>query len=99
MIAALFNALFELVINLVNILLSPIDLLIQAAFPDLSQILSAINAMFSLVLQGLGWVIGLTMLPPVAFQILLLYYTFKLTVPLAISSIKLVIRWYNALKP
>lgn len=99
MISALFNALFELIINLVNILLTPIDMLIQAAFPDLSQVLSSINAMFNLVLSGLGWVIGLTMLPPLAFQILLLYYTFKLTVPLAISSIKLVIRWYNALKP
>lgn len=99
MIGAIFNTLFNLIISLVNILLTPLDMLIQAAFPSVADFLSSVNAMFSLVLSGLGWVIGLTCLPPLAFQLLLLYFTFVLTVPLAISSIKLVIRWYNALKP
>lgn len=99
MIAALFNALFDLIIGLVNIILSPIDLIISSAFPALGDVLASINSFFALASQGLGWVIGLTCLPPLAFQLLLLYYTFILTVPLAISSLKLVIRWYNALKP
>lgn len=99
MIGALFNALFSLIINLVDLILSPIDAIIQAAFPNVAQLLTSVNAMFSMVSSGLGWVIGLTCLPPLAFQLLLLYYTFILTVPLAISSIKLVIRWYNAIKP
>lgn len=99
MIAAIFNKLFELIISLVNILLSPIDLIIQAAFPSLTSVLSSINAFFSLLLSGLGYAASWTLVPPTVFQLLLLFYTFKLTVPLAISSIKLVIRWYNALKP
>lgn len=99
MIGALFNALFSLIINLVDIILLPIDTIIQSAFPSVAQLLASVNSMFSLVLSGLGWVIGLTCLPPLAFQLLLLYFTFILTVPIAISSIKLVIRWYNAIKP
>lgn len=99
MIAAIFNTLFNLIISLVNVLLTPLDAIIQAAFPAVADILSAVNGMFTLALSGIGWAIGLSCLSPLAIQLLLAYYTFVLTVPLAISSIKLVIRWYNALKP
>lgn len=99
MIAKLFQALFNLIIGLINILLSPIDAIIQAAFPAVASLLSSVNSMFTIASTGIGWVVGVSCLPPLAFQLLLSYYTFILTVPLAISSIKLVIRWYNALKP
>lgn len=99
MIAAIFNTLFKLIISLVNVLLLPIDTIIQAAFPAVTDLLSSVNSMFNLGLSAIGWVIGLTCVPPLAIQLIVVYYTFILTVPLAISSIKLVIRWYNAIKP
>lgn len=99
MIGALFNALFSLVINLVNVILAPIDAIIANAMPALGDALSYVNAMFNMVINGIGWVIGLSMLPPLMFQILLAYFTFLITVPLAISVIKEALIWYDTLKP
>lgn len=99
MIALLFQSLFDIIISLINILLAPIDLIIQAALPQVAQLLGYVNAMLDVGINGLAYAISLTMISPLLVEIIYDYIFFVLTVPIAIRSIKLVIRWYNALKP
>lgn len=98
MINALITGIFNVIISLVNVVLAPIDLLIKQFLPDLSTAISSIGGMFGLVGNVLGFVVSLTGLSSTALSLIVMYYTFKLTVPVLVSAIKQAIRWYNALK-
>lgn len=99
MINAILSGIFSLIIGLVEILLYPIDLAIETALPDLSNALSSVGAYFNLALQNIGFAISLTGLSSTAISIIILYYTFKLTLPITFSTIKLALKWYDKLKP
>lgn len=99
MINAILKGIMSLIIGLVSVLLTPIDLAISAALPDLSSAISAVGSYFSLALQNIGFCISLSGLSSTAISIIILYYTFKLTLPLVFSTIKLAIKWYDKLKP
>lgn len=99
MINAILSGIFSLIIGLVNILLTPIDLAISAALPDLSSAISAVGGYFQLALSNVGFAISMTGLSSTSISILVLYYTFKLTLPITFATIKLAIKWYDKLKP
>lgn len=98
MINAIVNGIMSLIMSLVNVILSPIDLLISQFLPGLDNAFTAIASMLNYASQYLGWVIDLTGLSSETISLIVLFYTFKLTVPLLISTIKLAVKWYNALK-
>lgn len=99
MINAILTGIMNLIIGLVSVLLTPIDLAIQAALPDLASAISAVGSYFQLALQNIGFAISITGLSSTAISIIILYYTFKLTVPITFSTIKLAIKWYDKIKP
>lgn len=99
MIALLFSKIFDFIISFVNLLLSPIDLIINQFLPDLSTALGYVNSMINLALNSISYVVSLTMLNPDLVAALYAYVLFLITVPITIRSIKLVIKWYNILKP
>lgn len=99
MIKALINGIFSLVLGLVSIILAPIDLVIQNALPGLSEAFTSIGNLFNLIGNVMGWGISVFGLSNTAINILTLYYTFVLTVPLSIWMIKLALSWYDKLKP
>lgn len=99
MINAILSGIMSLIIGLVQVLLTPIDLAISAVLPDLSSAFSAIGQFFALALQNIGFCISLTGLSSTAISIIVLYYTFKLTVPITFHVIKLAIAWYDKIKP
>lgn len=99
MINAILKGIMSLIITLVSLLLAPIDLAIEAALPDLSSALSAVGSYFALALQNIGFVISLTGLSSTAISIIVLYFTFKLTLPITFATIKLALKWYDKLKP
>lgn len=99
MINALLKGMMSLIMNLVGVLLKPIDLLISQFLPDLSGAINAIGALFNYVGGTLGFCVSLTGLSSATLSLIVLYFTFKLTVPLLVSTIKTAIKWYNALKP
>lgn len=99
MINAILTGIMNLIIGLVSVLLSPIDLAIKAALPDLASAISAVGSYFQLALQNIGFAISITGLSSTAISIIILYYTFKLTVPLTFATIKLAIKWYDKIKP
>ena len=99
MIQALLNGIFTLITNLVSLILTPIDLLIENALPDLQTGLNAIGSFLSICVSSVGWVLSVFGLSSTCLSLIVLYFVFKLTLPLLVHTIKLAIKWYNALKP
>lgn len=99
MINKILTGIMSLIINLVSVLLTPIDLAIETALPDLSSAISSVGSYFSLALQNVGFAISLSGLSSTAISIIILYYTFKLTLPITFYTIKLALKWYDKLKP
>ena len=98
MINAILTGVFNVIIALVNIILSPIDLAIAAALPELDEALSAVADMFDVVNNVTGYVISASGLSDIAIDLVIAYWVFALTVPLTFNSIKLALKWYNNLK-
>lgn len=99
MINKIIMGILKLIIGLVSLLLTPIDNLITSALPDLSNALNSISAFLNYCTQSIGWVISLTGLSPSVISIIVMYYGFVLTAPLLFYMIKLVLSWYDKLKP
>lgn len=99
MIGKILSGIMNLIIGLINLLLYPIDALIETALPSLSSALSAVGSFFTVALQSIGWVISLTGISSSVISLVVAYYVFKLTVPMLFYLIKLVLAWYNRLKP
>lgn len=98
MIRAIINGIISLIVDLVSILLSPIDNIITSVLPNLSGAINAVGSLLSTMTQSIGWGISALGIPSSAISLLIIYYTFKLTAPLLFYTIKLAIKWYNSLK-
>lgn len=99
MIGKILSGIMSLIIGLINLLLYPIDALISTALPSLSSALSAVGSFLNVALQSIGWVISLTGISSNVISLVIAYYVFKLTVPMLFYLVKLVLSWYNRLKP
>ena len=99
MINALLTGIFNLIIGLVNALLSPIDALIQQFIPDLATGLSYISNFFDYIGNFISFILSWFHLPTPFITLIVAYWTFKLTVPLLVHTVKLAISWYDKLKP
>lgn len=98
MINKILKGVFKLVIKLVNLLLKPIDLIIDEALPSVATGIDYINGFLNYILQFIPWVSSWFNLPQAFITLVIGYYTFKLTVPFAIKTVKLAISWYDKLK-
>lgn len=99
MINAILNGIMSLIIGLVSLLLKPIDLLIDQFLPDLSNALDMFNSFISYVSSYMTWAVSWTGLNSTVRGLIVAYFTFILTVPLLVSTIKLALKWYDKLKP
>lgn len=99
MIEAILKGIFTLIINLVNLLLYPIDALISNALPSLNDGLNMVSNFITWGCDGIRWAVSWTGLNSSVIALLVAYLTFNLTLPLAVSSIKLAIKWYHNLAP
>lgn len=98
MINAILEGVFNIVISLVNLLLTPIDALINATMPGVSSALDYVAAFFEYAASVIPWGVSWLGLDSAIIGIFVAYMTFKLTAPLAVHTIKLAFKWYNTLK-
>lgn len=98
MIKAIINGIFNLVLGLVDIVLMPIDLIIQQFLPGVSDVISSIGAFFNYILGVIPFLCSWFHIPPYLILFLISYWTFRLTVPLLVHAIKNAVAWYNKLK-
>lgn len=99
MINAILKGIMSMVVGLVSLITVPIDTVIAAALPDLSNALNAIGELFTLASNYVGFAISLLGISSETLSLIVLYFTFKLTVPLMISTVKSAIKWYDKIKP
>lgn len=98
MINAIINGIFKLIIGLINIILTPIDLVINQFLPGLSDGLAKVSEYFQWVCSLIPWGISWFGLETAVITLFVGYVTFELTVPFMIHAVKLAIKWYNSLK-
>lgn len=99
MIQKLLTGIFKLVINLVTLLLSPIDSLITSALPDVSPALNAFNSLIDYVINFIAYCVDLTGLSSTAINLIIIYFSFTLLSRPVVYIIKLALKWYDTLKP
>ncbi|MBE6146984.1 MAG: hypothetical protein E7168_01470 [Firmicutes bacterium] len=99
MINAILTGIFKLVIVLVETLLTPIDLIINNALPSVADGISYVNSFIDYILSFIPWVCSWFNFPQLFIDLVIAYFTFKLTVPLAVHTIKLALAWYDKIKP
>ena len=89
MIKAIINGIFKLIISLVGVLLAPIDAIITNALPGLSSAINGVGGFLSTCTSAIGWVLSCFGLSSNCISLIIVYFTFKLTVPLLIYTFKL----------
>lgn len=95
----IFTGIVQLVVVLLRLILMPIDALISTALPSLETAFTAIGSLFTTISTVVGWGLSLLNISSFALNFIVAYYVFVLTVPIFVWTFKLVIRWYNKLKP
>lgn len=98
LINGLLNAVISLILALVNMILLPIDAVISAALPSLSSALGSVGGLFDYLITTIAYVLDFSLLSDTAISLIVAYFTFMLTIPIAFSSIKLALKWYATLK-
>ena len=57
MINSILKGIFTIVISLVNVLLTPINLLIDNYLPELSSVFALFDSLFNTLFTYIGWVV------------------------------------------
>lgn len=99
MIQSILTGIFKLVINLVNLILTPIDTLISSTLPDLSTGLNAVNSLIDYIISIIGYAVDMSGLSSTSISLIVAYFSFILLSRPVIYVIKMALKWYNALKP
>ena len=90
MINKILIGIFKVVISLVNVLLLPINTIINNYLPNLSNVFTLIRSLFNLLFTYMGWVIDSCFISSETVALMVAVITFKLTVPLLLNVIKII---------
>lgn len=99
MINAILGGLIDLVMFLVNLLLAPIDMLINEYLPSVATGLQYINDFFDYILSFIPYILSWFNIPTLFIELVIAYYVFKLTVPFIVHTVKLALAWYEKIIP
>lgn len=98
MTTELFYNLVKLIMAFISTILTPLDNLILQFLPSVSNAFTRVGFLLDYILDGVGWAISLSGIPPETLSLIGFYFTFKLTAPFVIYCFKLGIKWYHYLK-
>lgn len=95
----IIKVIFNAIQTLINLILLPLDLLIQNYAPDLSGVISNVTNFFDYVTDAVLWVKSWLPFTTAFWTILVAVLVFKYTIPLITHIIKVILAWYDTLKP
>lgn len=98
MINTILKGVFSIILNLVSLLLYPINLLITNAIPGLDNAFLTIENFLTTSFTYVGWAVDASMLSSETISLIIATLTFCLTLPIGVSAVKLAIKWYDKLK-
>lgn len=94
----LISTAFNVIIGFIRLIMLPIDTAIANNLSGFSTFISNTGEYFDVLADGMAYAVSYTLLPVQVFQILLVYYSFALVFPFSVYFLKLVFKWFRALK-
>jgi len=82
----------------IGIILAPISLVVENYFPSLDALFSKIDELFELITPALGYAVSWTFLSNSMLSAIVLFYTFSLSLPIALFTIRLFYKWYHFIR-
>lgn len=98
MIAKLIIGLLNIITKIVGIIMYPLDAIVVALIPDVSQAITNITYYLNLPSQFMGWILELFHIPSYATSLIIGYWVFKYAVIGATKGIKTTITLYQRFK-
>lgn len=99
MLQILINFIFNVVLTIIQFILSPFLLAVTALFPDISTVVSSILMFITQALTYVTTVLRLLLFTPQMFTLLFDYFFIKYSIFGLVSAIKFTVNLYNKLKP
>lgn len=97
MIKALLNGILNVITGLVNVLLTPINSLIDSLFPNMSTAINQFNSFCSNYIGGtIGWFSHI--LPPITKNIIIIYLTFLIGYYSVSWTYTAIVKIYNVIQ-
>lgn len=98
MIQTIVQTIFNIVWFICSLFMRPIDLVINAILPSLSDLLTYIGSFFAYIANIVPFAVSWLGLSTEMLNLIVLYYTTKLTLPILLWTIKTGLEWFNRLK-
>lgn len=99
MIDTILNGFFNFTIFLIETCTAPIDVIISNYMPSVQEAFTLATNFFDYILSFIPWILSWFNLPPNFLQFVVTSWSFVILVGLGVHAIKLVVHWYNILKP
>lgn len=99
MVNAFLNGLLTFVSKLIEIMLTPLDLLVSGLMPDVTVVLSKVSSFFSLLENYGSFVLSYTGLTHEVIGLVVMLIVAIIYLTFSTLGIKLVLRWYRMLMP
>lgn len=97
MIEKIINGIMNLATKTIDLVLTPVNSLIENIFPNFSTIIGYFNTFVNQYIGStLGWFFNL--LPPITKQVMLLWFTFLVVYYGIVWSYNLIVKTYNVIQ-
>lgn len=97
MIGALLTGLLRFATYILGILLTPINNYIEQNIPQLDSAFNLIADFFNIAGSNLGWVRESLFITSDVMSLIIITIGIRLTIPLLLSGIKLVAKWWDTI--
>lgn len=97
MAKVLFNVFFNIIKSIINVVLTPINLIVSNFFPNLATIINSFNGALKIYLGG-GLSYFFNLIPPTSRTLILLYLSILLAYYTAIFSYHLILKVFQIIK-
>jgi hypothetical protein len=94
---SLFQLFMAVVITIVNIILWPFSQLIAASMPALDSGFQQLADYFTYATTYMAWILNAFAVPAMAITIIAAFYLFNFTVTITAWTVKLIIKWKQAI--
>lgn len=99
MINAILNGLLSFAINMINLLLTPIDSIISSSLPDFAEVLTSFNGFIDSIIGFFPWILSWFHIPIFLLTFVCSYLIAKLSISIVVHEGKILLAWYRKLVP
>lgn len=95
----IITAILNFATGLITMMLSPIEAIIIHSLPGSAVMFGMVETFFLWLTDFIIWVLSWLPFTATFWVFLTAYFIFRLTIPLLVHTVKLVVQWWHALVP